>query len=136
MFSSVFGIQVSISQFFDVYVQVLLQSVDVVIIDMNFVQSQVVVIEVQIGIIIIVLGDIFNVQVYIDDFNVVFDIQVSVLDILFGVLLVVDGKNVLVLCVLVVNFFGVVNVDFLFIVIELLQIGVGLVGIIVYMVQV
>jgi uncharacterized membrane protein len=126
--NSVLSSQVSVTDFLKAYVSLLNQSPNAASIDFNFVNTQVGLIEAQLGNTPINLGQILNVDATTQDPNVALNTSVSALDILNAVLLAADSANGVALPAASVNVPLVGTVSLSMSIVEPPQIGVGGVG--------
>lgn len=126
--NGVLNAPITVSDFLNAYVQVLQQSSNAANIDLGFVNSQVALIEAQIGNTTLNLGDILNVNANTTDPNVALNTYVSALDVLNAVLLAADSQNAVALNGGSINVPGVATVSLQLAVIEPPKIAVGNVG--------
>jgi uncharacterized membrane protein len=126
--NSVLTSQVSVTDFLTAYVSLLNQSPNAASIDFNFVNTQVGLIEAQLGNTPINLGQILNVDATTQDPNVALNTSVSALDILNAVLLAADSAHAVAIPAASVNVPLVGTVSLAMTIVEPPQIGVGGVG--------
>jgi uncharacterized membrane protein len=124
----VLNTSVTVSQFLNAYVSLLDQSPNSAQIDFNFVNTQIALIEAQLGSTAITLGDILNVNADTTDPTTALGVNVNAADILSAVLQAANSKNAVALQALNVNLLGLANVNVALTIVEPPKIAVGVAG--------